>query len=607
MHVNSGNKPATDVFEMSEAKEALVDLSGNLILHSDTKFELSSENVGFLPNDPMDWIDLEYIRRQIFAKPTEEITEFLVDPYLELYNIFGDSENVFEDYEVLSPETEKCLLFKESRNYNSQCTVSMSEFDKNWSDMTNRVFEGVDLSNCFIAGGCVLGCLLPNYSATTLGGFGSSDIDIFIYGLNESDARLRLIELIKNIISRRQCVARELNITIPDPVIMHTKHTVTILGTNGGFRPVQIILRLYRSPSEILLGFDIDCCCVGYDNEGVWASPRAWRAIVTRCNSVDLTRRSPSYERRLEKYATRGFAIFVGSNFNINMVNQCRLFSHTSYNGARGLVYLIQKSLLKNIPNSESRDRGMVKRPTSWSECDYIQYARCFDFTTVEKEDIKKLFTSILTNELVYKREYFSGDDNNSDKIILHLLSADRIDLFSQELDELAWVTKNPGCQSNLMTGSFHPMLDGDWVQSSVWRKNIDEIASHALFLKKKTNLLEVLNNEGNNVVPPLDPRVCGLEAEFCVNFFIDGILKVKSQVGPTSPPLSLGALKLVKILLSSIMKRIALESLRLLKYERTITSRHIQSSVRMILYKELAKHAVSEGTKAVTKFTSAS
>ena len=36
-----------------------------------------------------------------------------------------------------------------------------------------------------------------------------------------------------------------------------------------------------------------------------------------------------------------------------------------------------------------------------------------------------------------------------------------------------------------------------------------------------------------------------------------------------------------------------------------TITSREIQTAVRLLLPGELAKHAVSEGTKAVTKYTS--
>ena len=36
-----------------------------------------------------------------------------------------------------------------------------------------------------------------------------------------------------------------------------------------------------------------------------------------------------------------------------------------------------------------------------------------------------------------------------------------------------------------------------------------------------------------------------------------------------------------------------------------TITSRETQTAVRLLLPGELAKHAVSEGTKAVAKYTS--
>ena len=37
-----------------------------------------------------------------------------------------------------------------------------------------------------------------------------------------------------------------------------------------------------------------------------------------------------------------------------------------------------------------------------------------------------------------------------------------------------------------------------------------------------------------------------------------------------------------------------------------TLSSREIQTAVRLVLPGELSKHAVSEGTKAVTKFQSA-
>ncbi|KDO37602.1 hypothetical protein CISIN_1g037475mg, partial [Citrus sinensis] len=45
----------------------------------------------------------------------------------------------------------------------------------------------------------------------------------------------------------------------------------------------------------------------------------------------------------------------------------------------------------------------------------------------------------------------------------------------------------------------------------------------------------------------------------------------------------------------------------RLARYKKkpTITSREIQTIVRLVLLGELAKHVASEGTKAVTKFAS--
>ncbi|XP_017683055.1 PREDICTED: histone H2B-like [Lepidothrix coronata] len=68
---------------------------------------------------------------------------------------------------------------------------------------------------------------------------------------------------------------------------------------------------------------------------------------------------------------------------------------------------------------------------------------------------------------------------------------------------------------------------------------------------------------------------------------------------------LSLAALK--KALAAGGYDRIAGEASRLAHYNKrsTITSREIQTAVRLLLPGELAKHAVSEGTKAVTKYTS--
>ena len=58
---------------------------------------------------------------------------------------------------------------------------------------------------------------------------------------------------------------------------------------------------------------------------------------------------------------------------------------------------------------------------------------------------------------------------------------------------------------------------------------------------------------------------------------------------------------------INDIFERIAGEAGKLARYNKksTLSSREVQTAIRLILPGELAKHAVSEGTKAVTKFTS--
>ena len=89
---------------------------------------------------------------------------------------------------------------------------------------------------------------------------------------------------------------------------VRSKNVVTLV-SQYPYRHIQIILRLYRSPAEVLMGFDVDCCSVGFDGKTVWALPRAREAFIRQQNSVDMTRRSPSYEMRLAKYSERGFEV----------------------------------------------------------------------------------------------------------------------------------------------------------------------------------------------------------------------------------------------------------------------------------------------------------
>ncbi|XP_033108129.1 histone H2B-like [Anneissia japonica] len=83
-------------------------------------------------------------------------------------------------------------------------------------------------------------------------------------------------------------------------------------------------------------------------------------------------------------------------------------------------------------------------------------------------------------------------------------------------------------------------------------------------------------------------------------------VYKVLKQVHPDTG-ISSRAMSIMNSFVNDVFERIAAEASRLAHYNKrsTISSREVQTAVRLLLPGELAKHAVSEGTKAVTKYTS--
>ena len=83
-------------------------------------------------------------------------------------------------------------------------------------------------------------------------------------------------------------------------------------------------------------------------------------------------------------------------------------------------------------------------------------------------------------------------------------------------------------------------------------------------------------------------------------------IYRVLKQVHPETG-ISKRSMSIMNSFINDVFEKIAGESARLVRYNKkhTLSSREVQTSVRLLLPGELAKHAVSEGTKAVTKFSS--
>ena len=66
-------------------------------------------------------------------------------------------------------------------------------------------------------------------------------------------------------------------------------------------------------------------------------------------------------------------------------------------------------------------------------------------------------------------------------------------------------------------------------------------------------------------------------------------------------------AMSIMNSFVNDLFSRIAVVASKLVHYKKryTITNREIQTAVRLLLPGELVKHDVSEGTKAVTNYTS--
>jgi hypothetical protein len=124
---------------------------------------------------------------------------------------------------------------------------------------------------------------------------------------------------------------------------------------------VQVILRRYESPAEVLLGFDIDCACAGYDGTSLWALPRCVRALRHSVNVLNPLHAWPvrcAYELRLAKYALRGYAIAV-PGLDWGKVDHGRLAT-TKLADLSGLARLLRVSnaLLYAEPSSNGFVQG---------------------------------------------------------------------------------------------------------------------------------------------------------------------------------------------------------------------------------------------------------
>ena len=245
---------------------------------------------------------------------------------------------------------------------------SQAKFERNWDVFTCGLLDGLDWTGLVAAGGSVLACVLeaqvpamhssksplevdyherhgvrrwfdPTLYAANRRGTqrtyhdynkkssvvrskaakdtpyrspfaSSSDIDLFLVddsasSVASSGNHSQAMDRIRHVF---QIVSK--NAEPHKVLVVKTDSAVTFV-VGFPYRNVQCVLKKFHRAADVLTSFDLDCCSFAYDGSTVWGTARSLRAAATRCNVVDLQRRSMTYESRLLKYATRGFAIAI--------------------------------------------------------------------------------------------------------------------------------------------------------------------------------------------------------------------------------------------------------------------------------------------------------
>lgn len=95
---------------------------------------------------------------------------------------------------------------------------------------------------------------------------------------------------------------------LPEVIAVRTAGSLTI--TLEDTR-IQVIFRHYKTASEILHGFDLGSAAAGFDGDQVLLTELGQFAYEYCHNIIDTTRRSATYEARLDKYIKRGFDVIM--------------------------------------------------------------------------------------------------------------------------------------------------------------------------------------------------------------------------------------------------------------------------------------------------------
>ncbi len=246
-----------------------------------------------------------------------------------------DNDEVRELVEIINGDVKpdySCMVVAKSIHKNPP--FNPWRVGKFLSDCSKRTELGPMLDiifahpHLFIAGG---------FASSIVTGREFDDVDVFIVGASLSEA-------IGILASVRRMVAEKCS----HDVEMYTTRLATtfVLGDTK----IQIIHRLYSSRAEVLYGFDLGSSAMGISHGNVIVmTPSGLLAGKHRFNVVDINKRRPTLEARMEKYLKRGFnlvmpraspSLFAGMRERVEPINT-RFWSFDQKIGEHGIVVVL--------------------------------------------------------------------------------------------------------------------------------------------------------------------------------------------------------------------------------------------------------------------------
>jgi len=479
-----------------------------------------------------DAIETENLYRGLFARHREswEIPE-VDDPHLGLIDVYKNSEALRCLPRYTEDSVPRILDLGSQRKPAGFLSVapSLGDFESSWDCFTESQLRFLNWNNVFAAGGAVSGCLqaLPEkvQSSNWAEGrskrrkyfhdeaFPGSDVDLFLYGLGAKEAEAKLVEIFEAVQAAN-----------PYPVISFRSAYAVTLVSQYPFRHIQIVLRLYNSPAEVLMGFDVDSCACGYDGQNVFVCQRTAIAFAAQANTVDMSRRSPSYEMRLSKYAERGFEVLVPT---LRRDRVDPFIYEKRFDQVQGLARLL---LLERLRTPEARFQYRMEQRLKKVTMKHQQYrirsqlqkilrdkhelasheaqqvhaqgAELSDYSTVflpwgPKWTASKIRSVMAKKDRVLNTVEFKPGGRVvkcTRKYRLHLCAAGTMEEVIQDpfpndppipedvpkdslaqcvRGRVAWLVDNPGRQQ---IGSFNPITDGNWIEGAHLSTHLEDV-----------------------------------------------------------------------------------------------------------------------------------